>query len=111
MQRYSMSTLYMYDAMSFCSFVGEIFCPHSALNHCHVWFLKAASSAWFMREEGLRSEIVRLEDRIHDLEEEKGELVASTSDNTRPLIRLVSVNLSDFILNWMIYSGTLHRLF
>ncbi|EIE21880.1 hypothetical protein COCSUDRAFT_47970 [Coccomyxa subellipsoidea C-169] len=50
---------------------------------------EAASSAWFTREEGLRREIARLEDRIHDLEEEKGELVASTSDNTRPLIRQI----------------------
>jgi hypothetical protein len=48
---------------------------------------QAASSAWFSREEGLRREIARLEDRIRDLEDEKAELVTSTSDNTRPLVR------------------------
>jgi hypothetical protein len=46
-----------------------------------------ASASWFAREEGLRREISRLEDRIRDLEEEKTELVASSSDNTRPLVR------------------------
>ncbi|BDA46997.1 probable TATA element modulatory factor [Coccomyxa sp. Obi] len=50
---------------------------------------EAASLAWFTREEGLRREISRLENRIHDLEDEKVELVASTSENTRPLSRQV----------------------
>lgn len=71
----------------------------SLLSVMHVFeMMKAASSAWFSREEGLRREIARLEDRIHDLEEEKGELVASTSDNTRPLIRSATVYLPNFHL-------------
>ncbi len=72
--------------------------------------LKAASSAWFTREEGLRKEIARLEDRIHDLEEEKGELVASTSDNTRPLIRSATALFPSAILGNRASLSSPHRL-
>ena len=49
--------------------------------------VQEASSSFFMREEGLRQEVSRLEDRVRALEDEKTELVASSSDHTRPLMR------------------------
>lgn len=64
--------------------------------------VQAASFAWFTREEGLRREISRLEDRIHDLEDEKVELVASTSENTRPLTRYVAATVLDLCTTLLI---------
>ena len=48
---------------------------------------QAASAAFFAREEGLRQEVSRLEDRTRALEEETAELAAASSDHTRPLMR------------------------
>ena len=50
-----------------------------------------ASSSFFTREEGLRHEVSRLEDRVRALEDEKTELVASSSDHTRPLMRYAPI--------------------
>lgn len=54
-----------------------------------LWRLcvQAASSAFFAREEGLRQEVSSLEDRIRALEDEKTELIVSSTDHTRPLMR------------------------
>ena len=49
--------------------------------------MQAASAAFFAREEGLRQEVSRLEDRTCTLEEETAELAAASSDHTRPLMR------------------------
>lgn len=49
--------------------------------------VQAASAAFFAREEGLRQEVSRLEDRTRALEEETAELAAASSDHTRPLMR------------------------
>lgn len=49
--------------------------------------MQAASSAFFTREEGLRQEVSSLEDRIRALEDEKTELIVSSTDHTRPLMR------------------------
>ena len=49
--------------------------------------VQAASAAFFSREEGLRQEGSRLEERMRALEDEKTELAAASSDHTRPLMR------------------------
>ena len=49
--------------------------------------VQAASAAFFAREEGLRQEVSRLEERTRALEEETAELAAASSEHTRPLMR------------------------
>ena len=56
--------------------------------------VQAASASFFTREEGLRQEVSRLEDRIRALEDEKTELMAASSDHTRPLMRRASLTIT-----------------
>ena len=46
-----------------------------------------AEGRWLQREEELRREVASLEERLRGLEFEKGDLMAASSDSTRPLLK------------------------
>lgn len=52
--------------------------------------LQDAETRWLQREDTLRREVALLEERLRGLELDKGDLLAASSDSTRPLLKWVA---------------------